>query len=355
MNGKSPICDGDLVEALTASLEPRFRASAAMASEDPGMRFLLDRGILSKGNESTVLCDRCERNCELPIEVEGEQRFFVCPTGYVERPGLVSADDVPVYRFDFSAFCAAFANKNGLRQWGGDKDLGRAFHPVAKGQRVGKRVVALYALALDARDVSSTLSALKSRLQCDKLVVVTAQSDHVQKELADALAANGICLVRLGDLLGKQTFDIDLAESGDAPPPPDAYCRVVTHEGREFLTQQQYRALFAKRRDFNMFIDAFEKKCWKRDTAGKTTEAKLTPAELQILSSYIESGKIAKPTKFDSSMKVFETARRKADVKIGRYKWQAFTTHRTPADRMMKEHQFTPPSDFKYCLATPSS
>ena len=287
------------------------------------------------------------------MEAEEGRRFCVCPTGYVERPIPVSEDEVAVRRFDFSAFCAAFAKENRLKRWGDAGDLGRAVHPLAKGRRVNQRIVVLYALALDAKDAPSILVALKSRLPCDKLVVVTPQSDPLRKERVDALADSGICLVRLGDLLSRQTLDIGLAESGDTPVPPDAYCRVVTHEGRAFLTQQQYRALLAKRQVFDLFIDAFEKRCWKRDSRGNTTQSKLTPAELQVLCAYIESGKSAKPGRFDSSIKVFETARRKADVRVGRYQWRAFTTHRTPVDREMRAYQFTPPPDFKYCLAIP--
>jgi len=79
------------------------------------------------------------------------------------------------------------------------------------------------------------------------------------------------------------------------------------------------------------------------------------PLELHVLSSYIEGGKVVRPTRFNSSVKVFETARRKADVRVGRYKWRAFTTHRTAADPKMKEYQFTPASGLRFCLVTPLS
>jgi len=150
------------------------------------------------------------------VQAEGEQRFFVCPTGYVERPIPVSEDEVCVRRFDFPAFRTAFAKENGLKPWADDKGLAQKFHSVAKGRRAGKRVAALYALNLDAVDAPSTLRAMKNRLQCDRLVVLAPQADDVKKELADALAAEEICLLRLGDLLSKETLDIDVVEPGEA-------------------------------------------------------------------------------------------------------------------------------------------
>jgi len=327
LSGKSPICDGDLVEALTASFEPRFPASAVTASEDPAVRFLLDRGILSKGYESTVLCDRCERNCELPLETEGDQRFFVCPTGYIERPVPVPEDDVPVYQFDFSAFCQDFAKQNGLKSWADDGILGRSLYRVARGRRVNKRVAAIYTLRLGADEAAMMLPALKSRLQCDRLIVITPLLQNLDKAI-NALAVQDIGLVALDDLFARQTFDLDLAETEETALPSDSYC---------------------------MFIDGFQKKVWKRLLNGKVVQDKLTPAELRILISYVEYGRVAKPTRLDSSIKVFETARRKADVTVGRYEWRAFTTHRTPADPRMKEYQFSPPSDLKFCIVIPLS
>jgi len=354
LSGKSPICDGDLVEALTASFEPRFPASAVTASEDPAVRFLLDRGILSKGYESTVLCDRCERNCELPLETEGDQRFFVCPTGYIERPVPVPEDDVPVYQFDFSAFCQDFAKQNGLKSWADDGILGWSLYRVARGRRVNKRVAAIYTLRLGADEAAMMLPALKSRLQCDRLIVITPLLQNLDKAI-NALAVQDIGLVALDDLFARQTFDLDLAETEETALPSDSYCRVITHEGREFLKKHQYEELIEDRSTFDMFIDGFQKKVWKQLLNGKVVQDKLTPAELRILISYVEYGRVAKPTRLDSSIKVFETARRKADVTVGRYEWRAFTTHRTPADPRMKEYQFSPPSDLKFCIVIPLS
>jgi len=355
LTGKSPICDGDLIEALSVSLEPRFAGAAITASDAPGVRFLLDHGILARGHDNTVTCDKCEEGCELPVECIDGKRVFVCPTGFIERPVAVPDDVGPVYRFDFPAFCHAFAKQNNLRIWTDDGDLNQSLHAVARGRRANKRIAAVYALNLDTKDVTTTMPALKNRLQCDRLIVLAPVIENIDNAIIRTLAAQDIGLVAFDTLLADQTFDLDLAKHEEPAPPSDAYCRSISHEGREFLNQPQYEAMLKKMSGFDLFIDGFQKKVWKRAAGGKIVDAKMTPAELQILVSYIEHGKVAKPARFGSSVKVFETARRKADVKVGRYDWRAFTTHRTPADRRLIEYQFTPPSDLKFCVIIPLS
>lgn len=353
MSGKSPICDADLIEALTASLEPRFPATATLASESPTVRFLLARGILSKGYESTVVCDRCEKGCEVLVEVDGEQRFFVCPTGYIERPVPVSEDDVNVYRFGFSAFCRDFAKQNGLKSWTGDGILERTFYRVARGRRAGKVVAAVYALMLVPREATTTLPAFKSSIRCDELIVIVPLIKDLDKTITDTLGDQGIHVVALDDMFGRLTLDLDSGATVETPPPAGSYCRAITHEGREFLKKCQYEELAKTKSNFDMFVDGFQRRVWKRTADGKKSEQNLTPAELQLLTSYVKHAKVAKPTRFGFGIKVFETARRKADVRIGRYEWRSFATHRTPADPEMKEYQFLPPSDLKYCVIIP--
>ena len=217
----------------------------------------------------------------------------------------------------------------------------------------GKRVVAVYASGLQMGDALVTLAVLKKRLKCEKLIVVAPETDGSDKTVVDALASDDIRLVSLGDLLAERTFDLQLIEELEAPPPADAYCSVVTQEGKGFLKEHEYRALFEARRDYDMFIDGFTRRVWKQTGAGKSVEEKLTPSEFEVLAAYIRSGKARRPARFNSTIKVFETARRKADVKTGRYTWRAFTTHRTPADPSMKQYQFAPPAGFKFCLILP--
>ena len=354
MSGKSPICEDDLIRSLRATFEPRFPASAICISEDAAVKFLLGRGILKKAYETTVICRRCPKTCEVVVQTdEGGERFFICPTGYLERPVPVSEEDVASYAFDYATFARHFAKDNGLKAWTDRGPSSSTFRPLARGRKTGKRVVAVYTSGLQTGDALVTLSVLKKRLKCEKLIVVAPESDDVDKTVVDALAADDIRLASLDGLLAEQSFDLQLAEEPEAPPPADAYCKVVTHGGEDFLNESKYRALFEARRDYDMFIDGFEKKVWKRTAAGRCVEEKLTPSEFEVLAAYIRSGKVRRPARFNSTIKVFETARRKADVKTSRYTWRTFRTHRTPADPSMKQYQFAPPPGFKFCLTIP--
>ena len=353
MSGKSPICDEDFYEALAGSLEPSFPAYAVLESESPVVGFLLARRILAKGHESTVVCDRCEKGCEVPVEEEDGERFFVCPTGYIERRVPVSEDDVSVYRFDFRNFCQDFAKQNGLKRWPDDGDSSRALYRVARGRRAGKVVAAVYALMLVPREATTTLPAFKSSIRCDELIVIAPFTGALDKTITDTLANQGIRVVAIDDMFGRLTLDLDSGATVETPPPAGSYCRAITHEGREFLTKRQYEELAATKSNSDMFVDGFQRRVWKRTVDGKKSEQNLTPAELQLLTSYVEHAKVAKPTRFGFGIKVFETARRKADVKVGRYEWRAFVTHRTPADPEMKEYQFLPPAGLKYCVIIP--
>lgn len=153
--------------------------------------------------------------------------------------------------------------------------------------------------------------------------------------------------------------DTDLLDSliGAASEVPlsDSYCRIITHAGSAYLSQQQYDSLL-RIEDFDMFIDGFRKKVWKRRTdKNKMTSERLTIAEFHILTLYIQSGKVAEPRRFNYSSRTFESARRKTDIATGRYKWRSFRTHRIPPDLEIKEYQFFPPGDLKYCLVIPLS
>lgn len=355
MTGKSPICDGDLIEALSVSFEPRFAEAAVTASDAPGVRFLLDQGILTRGHDKTVTCDRCEECCELLVEIIDGKRVFVCPTGFIERPVAVPDDVGPIYRFDFSAFSGHFAKQNNLKPWGDGNALGDTFHAVARGRRANKQVATVYTLSLDAQEVTTILPVLKNRIRCDRLAVLAPVVEDIDSAAIQSLAAQDIDLVGLDALFAEQSLDLDAAHTEEAAPPADAHCRAISHDGREFLKKRQYEAMLKKVSGLDLFIDGFRKKVWKRTEKGKIVESKLTPAELKVLISYIEHVRVAKPTRFGSSVKVFETARRKADIKTGRYTWRAFTTHRTPADRRLIEYQFTPPSDLKFRVIIPLS
>jgi len=212
LSGKSPICEDDLLGSLSGSLGPCFPAGQVAASESPAVTFLLERRILVKGYEPTVICDRCAERCEVPVEADASQRFFICPTGYFERPVLVSEEDVCVYRFEFAAFRAAFAKQNGLRPWSDVDALRQPFYSLARGLRGNRHVAAIYALRLDARNARITLTTVKDHLKCDGLIVLSPCVGHYDKALAKALTEDGIAVVPLGSLLARQAFHVDMPD-----------------------------------------------------------------------------------------------------------------------------------------------
>ncbi|HUT10467.1 MAG TPA: hypothetical protein VMY42_08225, partial [Thermoguttaceae bacterium] len=150
--------------------------------------------------------------CEVPVDGDAGQRYFICPTGYAERPVPVSEDEVSSYRFDFPAFRTEFATDNGLTPCSDDLDLGQAFHPVAMGRMGGKSALAIYTANLNEKEAPTVLPALKGRLQCDSLIVLTPRSKSLDKTLADTLSVEDIAFVTLDELFARRTFELDLAD-----------------------------------------------------------------------------------------------------------------------------------------------
>ena len=52
----------------------------------------------------------------------------------------------------------------------------------------------------------------------------------------------------------------------------------------------------------------------------------------------------------EAARRLFEEARRKADVKLGRYNYRAFRLHRNPHDAKLNSYEFAPSKDLAYCL-----
>ncbi len=212
MIGKSQICDGDVLDALSTSLEPRFRASAILSAESTVVKFLLERGMLLKGYESTVLCDRCEERCEVEVQAENDRRFFICPTGFIERPVSVTEDDVSCYRFDFASLCACIVRENNLKSWDDRSNIGQPFSSVANGRKLNLTVAVIYGPYLASNVVLSVLATQKARIGCDVLIVLTAKVDQ-NKALDGVLAAEGIILATLAELLNRRSFNFNLEKN----------------------------------------------------------------------------------------------------------------------------------------------
>lgn len=143
---------------------------------------------------------------------------------------------------------------------------------------------------------------------------------------------------------------------GQAPAP---YCRVITRSGTSALPKSQYDELISRRRGYGMFIDAMTGEASCRHGNGKVRVEKLTAGEVAILVDFIEAGRPMRPhatktgggcASADAASRLFEEARRKADVKLGRYGFRSFRLHKSPTDRKLKAFEFAPPDDLEYCV-----
>ncbi len=142
-----------------------------------------------------------------------------------------------------------------------------------------------------------------------------------------------------------------------------AYCHVITREGTRAANKAQYEKLVNASDEYDMFIDGMTRRASCRDGEKKVRTERLTPKELGILSDFIQVGKPMRPydsktgnscASSSSAYRLFEGARRKVDIKLGRYAYRAFRLHKNPRDRKLNAHEFAPPEDLAYCLILPA-
>ncbi len=162
------------------------------------------------------------------------------------------------------------------------------------------------------------------------------------------------------DRILKKAADIETQE-GTAPRA--VYCRVITREEPRPLSRAQYEELVRETDRYDMFIDGMTQEASCRDGKAKPRRSKLTPREFGILSDFIQAAKPMRPgstktgdtcTSSDAARRLFEEARRKADVKLGRYKYRAFRIHKNPHDAKLNSYEFAPPASLTYCLILPA-
>jgi len=142
-----------------------------------------------------------------------------------------------------------------------------------------------------------------------------------------------------------------------------AYCHVITREGKRAASKAQYERLVDARDEYDMFIDGMTQKASCRHDKQKPRAEKLTPKELGILSDFIQAGKPIRPyntktgkgcASISSACRLFVGARKKVDVKLGRYRYRSFRLHKNCGDSKLNAHEFTPPDGFLYCLIPPA-
>lgn len=122
------------------------------------------------------------------------------------------------------------------------------------------------------------------------------------------------------------------------------------------MDREQYEDFVSKKKSCDIFIDGFTREVLH---GGKVRKS-LTPGEFAIISEYIESRKVMRPfatrtgnaRSREAAVKLFETARRKVDIKLGRYEYCAFRLHKNCAPEL-KAFEFAPPEGLRYCLVIP--
>jgi len=335
------------------SLEPSFPASAVVSSEDQAMQFLLKRKILRKGYDTTVLCRHCLEGCEVPVDGEAGERYFICPTGYMERPVPVTEDEVTVYRFNYTAFCDNFAKANGLRIWKERKSRARGVYSLANGKVLNRKIAAIYLRCIEVEEVNVLLPLLKGQIGCEKLIVMTPRTDEIDMSVREALISGNILVVSLSDLLGKRSFALQLGETVTDPKSRNAYCQIVTHQKGAWSDRNKYKLLVNEPEKYDMFIDGFTLSVTRRLLNGKISTDKLTLAEYAWLKECITSRRRVCPGEIGYSYKVFHAGRQKADVRLHDKEWRAFKTRSHLTAKAEPAYLFDPPRGFKYCLIIP--
>jgi hypothetical protein len=142
-------------------------------------------------------------------------------------------------------------------------------------------------------------------------------------------------------------------------PAAPAVGRRITESGSEEITREAYLRAVEAAAEVDLFIDGVARpaRFAKRLPDGTRDAGQLTDAELRLLVGMITRPGPHRPKEIDRSLqdgiKIFEMARRKVDVDLGRYRWRAFSLHRSGVDRVAKEYAFTPPAGFRFCVLLP--
>lgn len=144
------------------------------------------------------------------------------------------------------------------------------------------------------------------------------------------------------------------------PASNEKFATIMTKVGyREPATREQVKQILANMEGYDFIIDGINRKAIKRES-DKYREARLTPSEYEILTGYIQTGTIRRPCGLrsinrdnrDVAIKIFESARRKADRRLQTGNWVLFKTHSVP-DSSAKAYRFSPPEDISWILIDP--
>jgi hypothetical protein len=135
--------------------------------------------------------------------------------------------------------------------------------------------------------------------------------------------------------------------------------------GKRGLSAAELTALVARRGTLDLFIDTTAPgghrglRAGHRDAAGTFVEVELTVGEAAVLVELVQTRKALRSRDFrglnaTAITKTFERARKKVDLREGRYAWRAFQT-KSGSEPAAKRFLFNPPDKFAFAVIVPNS
>ncbi|MHB1587411.1 MAG: hypothetical protein ACYCRH_03400 [Acidiferrobacteraceae bacterium] len=143
---------------------------------------------------------------------------------------------------------------------------------------------------------------------------------------------------------------------------PEYYCQALTAAGLQDLGKPEYEGLVRTRGDYGLFIDGMTREVFCTQVSGGVRFTKLTPKEFGLMREYLLAGRPLRPRGTEvgsrclsdaAAIKLFEKARGKVDVRLGRYQYRAFRLHKDATEQGLKAYEFSPPPSLRYCLILP--
>lgn len=334
---------------------------------------LVSDGILRETSEATEIT----RPAHLPVGGDlivrqtSKGRFGVAGEDDYFDPIPLSDDDVRQYRVSLPKLAARIRDENEIA--GAPVKNGRRLLFVGERSLPGRQYADVY-LSLGNDDSADFMSLCKRVHPTNPrpVVMLVPRPVPLSVDQVQVLRSWDVFVVPLTTHLKGMRWKLPwsrILKKTDAKPASarkqqaPAYCRMVTREGARMLSKAQYDEFLKTRSEYDMFIDGITGDAVCRQAGAKPRSSKLTPKERCILVDYIDAARPMRPynTKTgttclsrDAACRLFEKARRKADVRLGRYEYRAFLLHKNSADPRLKTFEFAPPDDLQYCLIVPA-
>lgn len=344
--------------------KPRFPGDEVNTWDEGTLELFISAGLVRQIESSgSVVCDACgEHHIEEVTYIESPpgspiRAYIHCPeNGRVHVP----LHRLKQWEIDFNSLASSIAST--LTLTGSTEEIvpGRIWFlgKATLGESPRELFLTRGLTWIDAQQVLKDSSRLNSAYAVVFVPGVAPPDELWQNDKPVVVELGAVTSLKEQGLSVDITHLETILSAGMNKAKPSQYhCRTVTHEGTKYLSKKQYEKLTSKKKSYDIFIDGFTREVAHK---GKVCP-KLTAAEFEIISEYIESRAVMRPfsTKTgstrsrDAAVKLFENARRKVDIKLGRYKYLAFQLHKV-TDPKMKSFQFAPPEDIAYCLVIPN-